>query len=228
MANDSMTWLILLTLGAYAAGYALFQKTSWPWASPVIISPLLIISVLWFTHTDYTMYRTATHPVTFMLGPAQIAMVIPLYKYRQFLQHYFRSICTGVAFGSAAGILLAIWLAYLFGFNHPTILSLVPKSVTTPMAISVSGLLGGLPELTAVFAVLTGLTGIVIGPPLLRLAGVSNNLVKGLALGTAASFVGVSRAAQWGEREGVMGSLGMVLSAVLVAITAPEFGALQM
>ncbi|UFJ42227.1 LrgB family protein [Brevibacillus humidisoli] len=222
MNNDLMTWLVILTLGAYVVGCVLFQKIGGIWTSPVLISPLLIIAVLWITHIDYATYQSATRSITFFLGPAQMALVIPLYKYRHLLQRYFRSIVAGVTLGSGAGIACAIWLAYLLGFAHTTIASLVPKSVTTPMAVSVSQLLGGLPELTALFAVLTGLTGILIGPALLQLAGVNSNMVKGLALGTAASLVGVSRAAQWGEKEGVMGSLGMTIAAALVAVVSPE------
>lgn len=221
-ADNLMAWLIILTLGAYAIGYMFHQRLSYVWCSPIIITPLLIILVLWVTNTDYHTYQAATEPITFLLGPAQIAMVIPLYKHANVLMRYIRPILTGVSFGSSAGFLFVIGIAYLFHLNQPTIASLVPKSITTPMAVSVSHLMGGLPELTAFFVLLTGLTGILIGPMILRWAGVTNNLVKGLAMGTAAQMVGAARAAEWGELEGVMGILGMTISAVLVAVFAPE------
>ena len=222
MNGDLMTWLMLLTVGAYAIGCVLFQKLGKIWFSPALVSPLVIIAVLSLTRIDYDTYLTANRSITFFLGPAQMALMIPLYTYRHLLKQYFRSIIGGVTLGSGAGIACAIGMAHPLGLAHPTIASLVPKSVTTPIAISVSQLLGGLPELTALFAVLTGITGILIGPPLLRLAGVRNNLYKGLALGTAASLVGVTRAAQWGEKEAVMGSLGMTVTAALVAVFSPE------
>lgn len=223
--GDLTTWLVLLTLGAYAIGCVLFQKLGKIWFSPAIISPLLIIAVLSLVEIDYDAYRSANRSITFFLGPAQMALMIPLYTNRHLLKRYFRSIIGGVMLGSGAGIACAVGLASLLGLAHPTIASLIPKSVTTPIAVSVSQLLGGLPELTAFFAVLTGITAILIGPPLLHLTGVRNNLYKGLALGTAASLVGVSRAAQWGEKAAVMGSLGMTVTAALVSVLSPELGA---
>jgi putative effector of murein hydrolase len=220
--DNGMVWLLILTLGAYAIGYLVHKKVSSVWSSPIFISPLLIIPVLLLTNTEYLAYQTATRPLTFLLGPAQIAMVIPLYKHVHVLLRHIRPILTGVSVGTCSGILFVIWAAYLFHLSEPTMVSLAPKSITTPMAISVSHLLGGLPELTAFFVILTGLTGILIGPMILRFAGIKNSLVKGLAMGTAASMVGVTCAAQWGELEGVMGILGMTLSAVFLAVFAPE------
>jgi putative effector of murein hydrolase len=220
--GNGMSWFIILTMGAYATGVLLHRKVSSVWSSPILISPLLIIPVLLLTGTDYLTYQTATQPLTFLLGPAQIAMVIPLYKHAHVLLRHIRPVIAGVSLGSCSGFLFVVWVAYLFHVSQPTIVSLAPKSVTTPMAISVSHLLGGLPELTAFFVLLTGLTAILIGPLVLRVFGVKSTWVQGLAMGTAASMVGVTRASQWGELEGVMGVLGMTLSAVIMAVLAPE------
>jgi putative effector of murein hydrolase len=221
-ADSGMVWLLFLTLGAYVIGCWVNQKFGRVWSSPILISPLLIIAVLSATHTDYATYQTSTQLITFLLGPAQMAMVIPLYKHADVFLRHLRPILTGVSVGSCSGVASVIGIAYLFQLSHPTIVSLAPKSITTPMAVSVSHLLGGLPELTALFVTMTGLSGILIGPVILRWAGITNNLVKGLAMGTAASMVGAARAAQWGEPEGAMGILGMTLSAVFMAVLAPE------
>lgn len=220
--DNVAVWLIVMTLCAYAIGCLIHERIPFLWSNPVFISPLLIIPVLLLTHTEYQAYQTATHPITFLLGPAQIAMVIPLYRHARLLSNHIRSILAGVSVGSSAGILFVVGAAYVFHLSQATAASLAPKSITTPMAISVSHLTGGMPELTALFVTLTGLTGIMIGPVILRWTGVKNTMVKGLAMGTAASMIGAASAAQWGEAEGVMGVLGMTLSAVFIAAVAPE------
>jgi putative effector of murein hydrolase len=149
-------------------------------------------------------------------------MVIPLYKYGSIFKKNMISILTGVVVGTCSGILIVTAASLLFHFSPATIASLAPKSVTAPMAVSVSHTLGGSPELTAVFTLMTAVIGMLIGPPIFGWLGIKNSLIKGLALGTAASMVGAARAAQWGENEGVMGMLGMAISAVVMPIIAPE------
>ncbi|WCK56456.1 LrgB family protein [Aneurinibacillus sp. Ricciae_BoGa-3] len=220
MSIYSMFIWIILTVSLYLAADRLYNKTSSGWINPLFICPAALIGILWLTHTNYATYHTATQPITFFLGPIQLAMVIPLYKYASVLKQNVFTILSGVAAGTCSGIFLVMVMSHLFHFSFSTLASLTPKSVTAPMAVSVSQLLGGLPELTAVFTVMTALIGMVIGPVILQGLGIKNTMVKGLALGTAASMVGAARAAQWGEQEGIMGTLGMVLSALIMPVAA--------
>jgi putative effector of murein hydrolase len=221
MAYHTMMWIIL-TLVIYVIGYRLHKKLPYTWSNPIFICPALLILILWMTHTNYPTYRSAAQPITFFLGPIQLAMVIPLYKYASVLKQHIFTILIGVFVGTCSGIFFVIGLSRLFHFSPSTIASLAPKSVTAPMAVSVSHILGGLPELTAIFTMMTALIGMLIGPTILEWMGIKNKMVKGLALGTAASMVGAARAAQWGELEGIMGILGMVLSALLMPVLAPD------
>ncbi|WP_047152951.1 LrgB family protein [Aneurinibacillus tyrosinisolvens] len=221
MLYHMIMWIILTSV-TYVVGCRVHKKLPYTWSSPVFFCPALLILILWLTHTNYPTYRSAAQPLTFFLGPLQLAMVIPIYRYASVLKQYIFTILTGVFIGTCSGILFVIGLSRLFHFSLSTIASLAPKSVTAPMAVSVSHTLGGLPELTAVFTMMTAVIGMLIGPIILRWMGIKNKMARGLALGTAASMVGAARAAQWGELEGTMGMLGMVLSALLMPILAPE------
>lgn len=210
-------WLIV-TFIIYSCVILLKKRFPKLWLNPVLICPMALILLLWLTHTDYLVYHSATQPITFFLGPVEIALVIPLYKYLSVLKRHFLQVITGVLFGTVAGVLIVIWVANFFNLSPSTVVSLAPKSTTAPMAMSVSQFIGGYPELTAIFAMMTAMIGMVIGPPLISWFGIRNQIVKGLAMGTAASMVGAVKAAQWGELEGAMGVLGMTLVAIFMPI----------
>lgn len=221
IATQGFIWFVL-TFVAYILGIKLHKRFPAAWSSPILICPMILIAILSMSHTDYSVYQSGTQSITFFLGPIELAMMIHLYKYVSVLKRHLLQIFMGVLFGTGSGAMFVIWIAHLFQLAPSTIASLTPKSVTAPMAASVSDVLGGLPELTAVFAMLTALIGMFIGPPILKLLGIQNKVARGLALGTAASMVGAARAAEWGELEGAMGILGMVLSALMMAMLAPE------
>lgn len=217
----ALPW-IFITISVYLLGSQLHKKYPYTWCGPIFICPALVVILLFLTHTNYPSYQWATQPITFFLGPVQLAMVIPLYKHASILKKNLLTILSGVLIGTCSGILFVVLASLTFHFSREMLASLAPKSVTAPMAVSVSHTLGGLPELTAIFTLMTALIGMLIGPPIFKWLGIKNQMVKGLALGTAASMVGAAKAAQWGELAGVMGILGMVLSALLMPILAPE------
>ncbi|WP_134703486.1 LrgB family protein [Ammoniphilus sp. YIM 78166] len=212
-------WLIV-TLIIYISVVLLKKRYPNAWLNPIVVCPIALILLLWLTHTDYLVYHSATQPITFFLGPVEIALVIPLYKYLSVLKRHFFQVITGVLVGTVAGVFIVIWVANFFDLSPSTVVSLAPKSTTAPMAMSVSQFIGGYPELTAIFAMMTALIGMMIGPPLISWLGIKNKVVKGLAMGTAASMVGAVKAAQWGELEGAMGVLGMTLVAIIMPIIA--------
>ncbi len=210
-------WLVA-TLMTYISVVFLNKRYPNAWLNPILVCPLLLILLLWLTHTDYLVYHSATQPITFFLGPVEIALVIPLYKYLALLKRHLLQVITGVLFGTVTGVLIVIWVANYFDLSSSTVISLAPKSTTAPMAMSISEFIGGYPELTAIFAMMTALIGMMIGPPLISWFGIKNKIVKGLTMGTAASMVGAVKAAQWGELEGAMGVLGMTLVAIIMPI----------
>lgn len=189
--------------------------------SPVFTSTLMVAGVLWLTHTDYQTYRMANEPLTWLLGPAQVAMAVPLFRGWTLLKKHLPSVLSGVCGGTVSGILTATLIGKLLHLSAVTILSLAPKSATTPVAMMTSQAVGGIPELAAFFAVLTGILGVVSGPVILRWMGVHNNLLKGLALGTAGQMIGAARASKWGDAAAAMGIVGMSITALLVGLFTP-------
>ncbi|PTM59335.1 LrgB family protein [Desmospora activa] len=213
--------LLSWTLIAYLAGLKLHRQIPHILTSPVFTSTLLVIGGLWLTHTDYSTYRAANAPLDQLLGPAQVAMAVPLYKGWTMLKRHLSFILAGVSVGTITGMVIAVFAGKLLHLNNETILSLVPKSATTPIAMVASHSAGGIPELAAIFAVVTGILGLVLGPVLLRWMGVQCHLAKGLAMGTAGQMIGAARASQWGDASAAMGIVGMSLAALLIGLVTP-------
>jgi predicted murein hydrolase (TIGR00659 family) len=215
------TALVILTVLAYFAGYRVYQRVSNIFFNPIFTSPVLVIIALWLTHTDYSTYRVANEPLSFLLGPAQVAMAVPLYKCWRFLKRHVQSILSGVCIGTAAGVVSTVMIAQLLHFSPSTIFSLAPKFATTPVAMTISQTTGGIPELTAVFTICTGIFGMMAGPAILKWMGIKNNVAIGLAMGTAGQMVGAAHASKWGEIEGAMGIVGMSFTALLIGLLTP-------
>lgn len=212
---------LVLTLFSYWAGCRLHRRIPHMLMSPVFTSTLIVTGVLWLTHTDYQTYRMANEPLTWLLGPAQVAMAVPLFRGWTLLKKHLSSVLSGVCGGTVSGMLIATLMGKILHLSTVTILSLVPKSATTPVAMLTSQAVGGVPELAALFAVLTGILGVVAGPVILRWMGIRNILFKGLALGTAGQMIGAARASKWGDAAAAMGIVGMSVTALLIGLITP-------
>ncbi|MBU8905283.1 LrgB family protein [Desertibacillus haloalkaliphilus] len=222
MTNTSFS--VALTLISYVIGYVLFQKHKRTWLHPLIIGTLMITSILLITDVDFETYLEGTSLFSFLLGTATVSLAIPVYKHLHTLKKHFVVIFSGVILGTVTGMLTVIVFAHLFKLNQEIYISLVPKSVTLPIATSVSATLGGTQSLTTLFVIISALVSLIIGPHLLTKVGIKSKLAKGLALGTSAQALGVSKALQWGEKEGAIGNVAMNTSAVFVAIVVPLIG----
>jgi putative effector of murein hydrolase len=221
MAVGQTLSLLVLTLLSYWAGCRLHRRVPHVLMSPVFTSTLLVIGALCLTHTDYQTYQVANKPLSWLLGPAQVAMALPLFKGWTLLKKHFSSVLTVVFAGTGSGVLTAALAGKLLHLSSETTLSLIPKSATTPIAMVTSQSLGGTPELAAIFAVLTGILGVAAGPVFLRWMGVQSRLLKGLALGTAGQMLGAARASKWGDAAAAMGIVGMSLTAMLIGLVTP-------
>lgn len=213
---------LTLTLLAFLIGSYIYQKgNSNSILNPVLIAVILIVIFLVATDTSYSDYFDGAQFVHFLLGPATVALAIPLYrqfdKVRKSALAIFASIITGslTAMGSAIGI------GYLFNASTDTLLSLAPKSVTAAVAMGISEQFGGLPSLTAVLVILTGILGAMLGPIVLNLIGIKDWAARGLAIGTASHGIGTARAFQINEVAGAFSGLAMGLNALATAILLP-------
>jgi predicted murein hydrolase (TIGR00659 family) len=210
------------TLLAYIAAYRIYEHSGLnPVANPVLLAVVLLAVLLWGTGTPYATYFEGAQFVHFLLGPATVALAVPLYEQRAQLARLALPLAAGLAAGVLTAVASAVGLAWLFGASRETLLSLAPKSVTTPIAMGIAEKIGGLPSLTAVLVILTGMTGAVIARPLLNLLRIRTPATRGFALGVAAHGIGTARAFQISEEMGALAGLAMGLSALATALVAP-------
>ena len=218
---------LTLTLIAYQVGHFIYTRLKlFPLANPVLIAVILLVALLWVTETPYQTYFDGAQFVHFLLGSATVALAIPLYIHFQAVKRSALSIITTVIVGSATAAASAVGVAWAMGATRETLLSIAPKSVTMPIAMGISEKLGGLPSLTAVLVLLTGIAGAMLATWTLNLLGIRDWRARGLATGIAAHGIGTARALQVNEVAGAFASLGMGLNALATAVLLPLLAAL--
>ncbi|MBW3571221.1 MAG: LrgB family protein [Gemmatimonadetes bacterium] len=222
MADAAAALLALAaTLAVYAAARGLQRRLKSVWLHPVLVSIMVLIAALRVLGIDYEEYDRGGRILTFFLGPAVVALGLPLARQMEEIGRRGRALLLSLLAGAAIGTLSATLVAALLGASGPVVRSLAPRAVTTPIAIGIAERVGGLPALSAVVAIFTGVLGAVIGPPLLRAAGVRSRTAFGLAMGAAAHGVGTARAAEEGEVEAASSGLAIGLMGVFTAVLAP-------
>jgi predicted murein hydrolase (TIGR00659 family) len=213
---------LTLTLLAYQIAHALYLKLgSHPLANPVALAVALIVAILTFTGTPYAVYFEGAQFVHVLLGPATVALAVPLYAQWPRLKKLFGASMLALAAGSVASVISVWYIAQALGAQRQTLLSLAPKSVTTPIAMGISEKIGGLPSFTAVLVILTGVTGAIIAPSLLRASGIRDDAIQGFAIGMCAHGIGTARAFQLSETAGAFSALAMGLNGVVTSIVVP-------
>ncbi|WP_147535201.1 LrgB family protein [Bacillus marasmi] len=212
---------IAITVGAYLLSKVAGKRYPSPLTTPVFFSTTLIIILLLILDINYDEYTPAKEIMTFLLGPATVALAVPLYKNRAIIQKHSIPAILGLVFGTLSTIISAVILAKLLNLSHEIIASSSVKSVTVPVAVEVSSIIGGDPALTAAFVVATGILGTILGPWLMNVTRITNPLSRGLALGTISHGQGTAQAATEGELQGAIAGVAMGLSAIFTAIIAP-------
>ncbi|WP_303707646.1 LrgB family protein [Pseudomonas aeruginosa] len=210
-----------VTLGAYQLALAAYERTRWVFLQPVLVSMLVVIGVLLLCGIDYDEYSASAKVLTILLGPATVALAVPLFlNLRRIRQLFWPTLLTLVVAGTLATV-LGIAFGWLFGAEPRMLMSMAPKSVTSPIAMLVASQIGGVAALAAVFVLITGVLGAILGPELLRAIGVRHPAAQGMALGMTAHAVGTSRALQEGEGCGAFAALAMSLMGVATAVLLP-------
>lgn len=228
LAERPLLWLAV-TLAAYWASHRLFVLCGeLSVLNPVLIAVMVIVGVLLLTDTDYPTYFEGAQFVHFLLGPATVALAVPLFGQAQRLRRMALPLAVALVAGSVTAVVSAIGLGWLLGLDAELLRSMMPKSVTTPVAMGISEQIGGLPALTAVLVILTGITGAVLTMPLLHVMGYGpqDAAAKGFALGVAAHGQGTARAFQHSEEAGAFSGLGMGMNALVTALVVPLVNAL--
>lgn len=216
----SLGWLAA-TLGGYYALKPLARRLPRWWTSPLLTVPLLLVALGLVFGMDYGVYIRDTHWLLLMLGPATVAFALPIWRYRALIRRHWPALAVGVLGGSAVAVASSWGLATLFGLGGEVRLSMVPRSITTPLAMLVSGDIGGVPELTALFVVITAVAGIAVGEILLRYLPLRSALARGALFGVGAHGAGTAKAYDVGAEEGTVACLAMVLAGLLNVLAAP-------
>lgn len=217
-------WIVLfslLTLGAYRLSRWLFFRYGHPLFNMVFFGTMLVMLVLFVFQIPYSAYEPAKNVMTTLLGPATVALAIPLYKNRAALRRDGLLICASVAVGSLISMSLVIFFTKLGALSKLVVISALPKSVTAPIAIEIAQLAGGDPALAVAFVVATGTLGGAFGPAVLRLLGITRPEARGIALGTVAHAQGVGMALLESESAGAMASCAMAIAAIFTSLVAP-------
>jgi len=213
--------LLALTLGAFLLGIYLYKRLRFSLLQPLLIAIAIIIPFLKIADIDYHTFYEQTRVLNFMLGPSVVALGYVLYEQIEHIKGNVISILTSVFIGSVVGILSVILVAKLFGADQILLASLAPKSVTTPIAISIAQNTGGVPELAVAFVVICGVFGGLVGPMILRSMGVKSKIAKGLAMGSASHALGTVRAMEMGALEGAISGLAIGIMGIMTALLIP-------
>ena len=216
---------VIISLIAFEIGKFIFEKTKMAIFNPLLIATLIVMGFLQIFNISVGDYMLGGNLIVFFLAPATVVLAIPLYQKMDLLKKYFIPIIGGGIVGAIVAIISVIILGKILGIDHQLLVSFMPKSITTPIGIELSKILGGIPSITVFAIIITGITGNVTAPFIYTIFKIKNPIAKGLGLGISSHAVGTSRAIEMGEVEGAMSALAIVIAGILTIILAPILNA---
>ena len=213
---------LTLTLVAYQAAYWIYQRAGFnPLLNPVLLAIIMLVTALHVTGTSYATYFDGAQFVHFLLGPATVALAVPLYLQFDRLRKLALPLAGALLAGSFTAIVSAVGIAWLLGAADTTLLSVAPKSVTAPIAMGIAEKIGGIPSLTAVMVIMTGVSGAMMAKYVLDALRITDHGVRGFAAGVAAHGIGTARAFQVNAEAGAFAGLAFGLHGALAALLFP-------
>lgn len=216
---ESPLYGITLTLGVYWLAQQLWLRTGrHPSMNPVFMAMVAGALVVWALGTPYEQYMNGGQYIGFLLGPATVALALPIYRQRERINRAAPMIVFALLVGSVVAIASGYWFTRWLGGTHAMALSMAPKSATTPISIALAEQLGGIPPLTAIFTIVAGVIGAVVGPALLRILRIRDPRAQGLAMGLSSHGVGTARALEIDETMGAFSGVGMALNGLVTSL----------
>ena len=223
---DTMYFGIVLSFLSYWIAVQIRKKFPYPLFNPLLMSALISIAVLSFFHIDFDTYNQGAQMITFLLTPSTVCLAVPLYKQSQILMKHLDAILLSLLSGCLAGMLSITVLCLLFNASNTLLFSLLPKSITTAIAIGVSELIGGNSTMTVGIVIITGIFGAMIAKTVCHIFKINHPVAIGLALGNSAHAIGTAKAIEFGEIEGAMSSLSIVIAGIFTVVFAPLIASL--
>ena len=217
---------VFLCLGAYFLAVRINRRWKSPLTNPLLLAVACIIAVLVLCRVDYTVFRDSAGPLSYLLTPATVSLAIPLYRQLEQLRRHARAIVLGVLSGVLTSSLSILAMSALFGLSHAHYVTLLPKSVTTAIGMSLSSELGGAAAITVTAIVVTGILGNCMAVFLCRLFRITEPVARGIAIGTASHALGTSKAIELGEVEGAMSGLSIAVAGLMTVVAAQVFAML--
>lgn len=219
--GDSVFFGMILSLAAYKVGYEIQKKYKKVFLNPLLISIIIIISILLLFDIDYATYENGSKYLSYFLTPVTVALAVPLYKQLTVLKKNLMAIIVSIFMGCLAHAGILIGIAALFRLEDTLLFSLMPKSITTAIALGVTDELGGIQGITVIGVMIAGVSGAVVGPTLLKIFKITEPVAQGLAMGSASHAIGTSKAVEFGEVQAAMSSLAIVVTGILTVIVVP-------
>lgn len=217
---------VFLCLGAYFLAVRINRRWKSPLTNPLLLAVACVIAVLVLCRVDYTVFRDSAGPLSYLLTPATVSLAIPLYRQLEQLRRHARAIVLGVLSGVLTSGLSILAMSALFGLSHAQYVTLLPKSVTTAIGMSLSSELGGAAAITVTAIVVTGILGNCMAVFLCRLFRITEPVARGIAIGTASHALGTSKAIELGEVEGAMSGLSIAVGGLMTVVAAQVFAML--
>ena len=221
ISTTPLTWLIL-TLLSYKIGIIIYEKfNKHTLLQPVIISYIILLSLALFTNTSFEKYFKSVEIIHFFLGPATVALALPLYNNLKYIKQLFLPIIITLIVAGIFSVLIAVLLLWIFGASTATILSMTTKSITAPIAIITSEQIGAIPSLAIGFVLITGIIGALFGSIVFKIVKIKYETSKGFALGLVSHGIGTARAIEISEKAAAFAALAMGLSGIFTAVFLP-------
>lgn len=216
--TDSYLFGIVLSLAAFSLGIWINRKTRLPLLNPLLIAVTIIILVLQIFRVDLEHYRKGAQFISVFLAPATAALAVSIYNQRKILGKYFVPVVLGCLAGSVASMVSAALLCKAFGLEDALVATMLPKSVTTPIAMAVSETLGGIVPVTVAAVILTGILGAMTAPLMIRIFHVRDPIAQGVAIGTCSHAIGTTKAMELGEVQGAMSSIAIGVAGLITVL----------
>lgn len=221
--ETSVFFGVVLSLLAYGAGCLLHKKFRIALSNPLLISVVLVMVFLKVTGVSYEVYSRGADYISYLLTPATVCLAIPLYEQIALLKKNYKAILLGIAAGVVTSLCSILVMAALFGLDHAYYVTLLPKSITTAIAMGVSEELGGYVTLTVAVIIITGILGNMMGEAVCRIFRIREPVAKGVAMGTSSHAVGTARAIEMGEVEGAISGLSIAVAGLMTVVGASVF-----